>query len=134
MWIVANNTVDGRMFALEQLFVLLMMLNKAIFSINLFGAAADMTVATCLRITIQAHIDGQRIAGPLIEGKPDPIEGQPDAQPAPRHVYCRLFKKGIPQNVKALAELGMAMETEQAADILREGDADIPYPAEAFRQ
>ena len=52
MGIVANNAVDSHVFALEQLFILFVVLDKTTGSVYFFGSATHMAVATGLGIAI----------------------------------------------------------------------------------
>ena len=58
MRVMTNHTIYDDVFALEQLIVLFVMLNEAIFGINLGEIAGTMTLGTRGRATINFHTIG----------------------------------------------------------------------------
>ena len=63
MWIMALDTINHGMLALEQLFVLFVMFDETTTGIDLFDDAAEVTIATSGRIAVQLHFKGHRVLG-----------------------------------------------------------------------
>lgn len=68
MWVVADNTVERNVFALEQLFVLLVVLDETIGGIYFFNGPARMARAAGFCIAVNSYPDGNGVFGMLTTG------------------------------------------------------------------
>lgn len=61
--VVAQNAVNDRMFALEQLFVLFVMLDEAVGGVDLSKVTPDMTLSARGRVPVYLHAIGHGVVG-----------------------------------------------------------------------
>jgi hypothetical protein len=100
VWVVAHHAVEGDVFALEQLFVLFVVLNKAVLGVHSLYRATDVAPTAQLSVTVYGHPNSARVrdvqaAGAVAASHLTPGSAQVPTTPAGRPgslpCYNRLY-------------------------------------------
>jgi hypothetical protein len=63
VWVMTHNTVKSQMLALEELFILLVVVDEATLGIHLLNRASPMALTAHLSIAIDLHTETARVRG-----------------------------------------------------------------------